>query len=248
MTPMQTVAPIGTLRSCFPDKFGVPRQPGLCPHARGQIVLAPPWNTPDAFRGLDGFSHIWITFLFDRVDPETGPRVLIRPPRLGGNRRVGVFASRSPFRPNRIGLSVVRQQGLIHASDSLSLAVSELDLVDGTPVLDIKPYLPWCDSPADATANWAGTAPTLLRVEYASQAVRQIHGFSRQRPDLEPLINEVLAQDPRPAYLVTQASDRRYSLGLYDLDVHWRVAENTCLVESVTPRELSNCLVGESPL
>lgn len=237
MTASLEITPIGTIRSCFPDKFGVPRQPGLCPNARGHIVLTTPWDDADCFRGLEAFSHIWLTFLFHEVPPEREARPLVRPPRLGGNTRVGVFASRSPFRPNRIGLSLVRQDGLFRHEGRLCLAISEIDLVDGTPVLDIKPYVPWCDNRTDATGAWADEPPgRLLTVTYSDAAQQQLATLTPDYPNLPALIEEVLGQDPRPAYHAGNNSERSYALSLFDLDIHWRVQGTVCEVHAITPR------------
>lgn len=234
MTPVP-LSPIGAVHSCFPDKFGVPRQPALCPHATGWIELHSPWNDPDAFRGIDAFSHLWITFLFHQVPPERQPSPLVRPPRLGGNERVGVFASRSPFRPGRLGLSLVRNQGLSQRGGGLCLEISELDLVNGTPVLDIKPYLPWCDAPAAASGAWADEAPApTLGVTFSSDAEKRLRQLEQgDYPELRPLIREVLAQDPRPAYHGDQPG-RTYALRLHHLDIHWRVEAGECVVDGLT--------------
>ena len=231
------LTPIGTVHSCFPDKFGVPRQPGLCPNARGHIALSAPWDDPDCFRGLEAFSHIWLTFLFHGVPASEEPRPLVRPPRLGGNTRVGVFASRSPFRPNRLGLSLVRQNGLFRHNGRLCLAISEIDLIDGTPVLDIKPHVPWCDERSDATGAWADAPPEQhLSVTYAESAERQLETLAPDYPDLTALIEQVLRQDPRPAYHAGASSERTYALSLFDLDIHWKVDGAVCEVHAITPR------------
>lgn len=237
MTSTHELTPIGTVHSCFPDKFGVPRQPGLCPSARGSIVLNAPWNDPDCFRGLETFSHIWVTFIFHEVPASREARPLVRPPRLGGNTRVGVFASRSPFRPNRLGLSLVRQDGLFRNEGNLCLGISEIDLVDGTPILDIKPYVPWCDSRADATGAWAGAPPEhRLTVICSESAQQHLESLAPAYPDLAALIEEVLGQDPRPAYHADNDDTRTYALSLFDLDIHWRVMGTVCEVCAITPR------------
>ncbi|MEQ6884369.1 tRNA (N6-threonylcarbamoyladenosine(37)-N6)-methyltransferase TrmO [Salicola sp. Rm-C-2C1-2] len=231
MSQPPTITPIGTVHSCFPDKFGVPRQPSLCPHARGDVVLHPPWNNEEAFRGLENFSHIWITFLFHQIPAAHRPSTLVRPPRLGGNTRVGVFASRSPFRPNRLGLSLVRNQGLIQHNEDLRLAISEIDLVNDTPVLDIKPFLPWCDAPQSATAAWASEPPRpALGVRFSCEAEQQLQQFQGEHPELRELIREVLSQDPRPAYHQDDPQ-HHYALRLHQLDIHWFVADGSCVVK-----------------
>ncbi|HSP44184.1 MAG TPA: tRNA (N6-threonylcarbamoyladenosine(37)-N6)-methyltransferase TrmO, partial [Luteolibacter sp.] len=150
-----TLDPIGIVRSCFGEKFAGPRQPGLCPSAWGELILHPPYRSHEAVRGLEGFSHIWLIFGFHETAAQ-GWSPTVRPPRLGGNQRVGVFASRSTFRPNGLGLSLVRLEGIDEDSpDAPVLKLGGLDLIDGTPVYDIKPYLPYAESVPDAHAGFA---------------------------------------------------------------------------------------------
>jgi len=219
------ISPIGVVRSCFPEKFGIPRQPGLTEMARGLVRMLPPWDREDAFRGIEHYSHLWLTFLFHQSPADTWSPT-IRPPRLGGNRKIGVFASRSPFRPNRLGLSVVRYQGLIRDSEGLALQVSGIDLVDGTPVLDIKPYLPYADALPEATTTLAQPPEPLLDVRFSSQASAQLTAFPTDAyGDLEQLIVEVLSQDPRPAYRRGSPDQRHYGIRLHDLDIRFQVVE-----------------------
>ena len=157
-TEALTLTPIAITRSCFQDKFGVPRQPGLTRHARAELIIQPPFDREDAFRGLETASHLWLTFQFHEA-VRADWRPVVRPPRLGGNRKMGVFASRSPFRPNSLGLSVVRNEGLVRKDGQLILRISDHDLIEGTPILDIKPYLPFADSVPEATLGWADSAP-----------------------------------------------------------------------------------------
>ncbi|OBX34266.1 putative tRNA (adenine(37)-N6)-methyltransferase [Halomonas elongata] len=158
-----TLTPIGHIESDYPDKFGVPRQPGLAEAARASLVLTPPFDDPLTVRGLEAFSHLWVTFLF-HLSPERWTP-LVRPPRLGGNTRIGVFASRSTHRPNRLGQSLVELEG-IDTDAGVRLRLRGVDLVDGTPVLDIKPYLPWVESRPEARAGFAPRP--LPRCRYAS--------------------------------------------------------------------------------
>lgn len=215
-----TFEPIGFIRSPFKEKFGIPRQPGLVPKARARLELVPPYNSPEAVAELDGYSHIWIQFVFHQVPPGNWqPRV--RPPRLGGNRRVGVFASRSPFRPNPIGLSVVALEQVVVEGDSVALELSGVDLLDGTPVLDIKPYVAYVDSIPDAASGFAAAAPeVLLRVEFSELAESQLAG-RQDGADLRSLIIALLELDPRPAYV--EQDDRVYGFRLYDFDLRWQV-------------------------
>jgi len=223
---------LGIVQSCFTDKFGVPRQPG-CPHARGKIVMQSPYDNEDAFRGLDAFSHLWLTFIFHQSPASDDFRPLIRPPRLGGNRKVGVFASRSPFRPNRLGLSVVQHHGLERNGRELALIISGLDLVEGTPIVDIKPFLPWSDTPDQARADWAMAAPEPVPVAFAPEARAQVNALEPQYPALADLIIEILSQDPRPAYKKAQTDTKIYTVRLYNIDVHWQVMDDQVMVRAL---------------
>src|SRR5690554_2834011 len=219
-----TLTPIARTRSCFRDKFGVPRQPGLTRHAWADLVICPPFNREDAFRGLESCSHLWLTFQFHEA-VRADWRPLIRPPRLGGNRKVGVFASRSPFRPNSLGLSVVRNKGLIRQDGELILRIRDHDLIDGTPILDIKPYLPFADAIPDARVGWAGeAAPHRLPVRFTEKAEAQLADLSAEHyPDLRELIEDVTCYDPRPSFRRgRQNEDRVYGVHLYDLNVRFR--------------------------
>ncbi|HET8802351.1 MAG TPA: tRNA (N6-threonylcarbamoyladenosine(37)-N6)-methyltransferase TrmO [Marinobacter sp.] len=218
-----TLAPVAITASCFRDKFGVPRQPGLTRHARAELVIQPPFDREDAFRGLETASHLWLTFQFhEAVRAEWRP--VVRPPRLGGNRKMGVFASRSPFRPNSLGLSVVRNEGLIRRGNQLVLKISDHDLIDGTPILDIKPYLPFADAVPGATLGWADAPPTeRWPVVFLADAEAQLAALPpEQYPDLRPLIEDVVAYDPRPSFRRGRDEARIYGAHLYDLNVRFR--------------------------
>lgn len=217
-------SPIGVVHSCFPDKFGVPRQPQLAPAATGSIELLPPYNREEAVRKLDGFSHIWVVFVFHAAKREKW-KPTVRPPRLGGNRRIGVFASRSPERPNPLGLSLLKLEGITTDAGGVILQVSNLDLIDGTPVLDIKPYLPYADAVAEARAGYAPAAPdTLLPVMFSDAAQQQLQKLGPEYPRLGALIEQVLQQDPRPAYQdKTADTGRVFGMRLYDLEIKWQL-------------------------
>ncbi len=228
MTPAQPDAdfpmqPIGHIASDFPDKFGIPRQPGLATAARARLLLSPPFDDPLAVRGLDAFSHLWLTFIF-HLSPDRRWVPLVRPPRLGGNARVGVFASRSTHRPNRLGLSLVELID-IDTRRGVALELRGCDLVSGTPVLDIKPYLPWAEARPEARAGFAPEAPPRLPVGFSANA----EAVLAERPDgdsLRELIVQVLAQDPRPAYhgaSRTEGQARVYGVRLRDVDVRFQV-------------------------
>lgn len=227
------IEPIGIIHSCFKEKFGIPRQPGLVDAAEARLQLLPPYNREEAVRGLEGFSHVWLIFGF-HATAEQGWRPTVRPPRLGGNARVGVFASRSTFRPNPLGLSVVRLAG-IDCSDGVSLTLAGVDLLDQTPIFDIKPYLPYADALPSAQGGFAPENPdTAVSVSFSPQAERQLSRLEAERPRLRQLVCELLAYDPRPAYRSDTDASRDYGVKLYDLDVRWRmlgdVAEVTALV------------------
>lgn len=220
--------PIGVIHSCFKQKFGIPRQPGLVTAAQASLELLPPYACAEAVAELEGFSHVWIVFVFHQaMRRDWSPSV--RPPRLGGNRRVGVFASRSPFRPNPIGLSAVRLEGIVEQDGKLLLQLSGVDLLDGTPVLDIKPYLPYGDAIVDARSGYAPGAPqAALKVSFSDEAVAQIQRAESQHPGLMGLIEQLLAADPRPAYQAGQsahkAAGRQFGMRLWDYDVQWVMA------------------------
>ncbi|MDQ7912715.1 tRNA (N6-threonylcarbamoyladenosine(37)-N6)-methyltransferase TrmO [Pseudomonas sp. 102515] len=211
-----SVTPIGHVRSCFKEKFAIPRQPALAPAARGVLELLPPFDRPEAVAGLEGVSHVWLLFLFHQA-LESQPRLRVRPPRLGGNSYLGVFATRATHRPNGIGQSVVRLDGF----EPGRLLLSGIDLLDGTPVLDIKPYVPYADSPPGVHNAIAEAPPPVLAVGWADAARVQAeaHGQRLGEP-LAELIEQCLAQDPRPAYQAP-APERRYGVRLWDVEVHW---------------------------
>lgn len=222
-----TFEPIGYIRSPFKQKFGIPRQSGLVPEIKATMELVSPYNNPDAVVELEGYSHIWLQFVFHQAMREQWqPRV--RPPRLGGNRSVGVFASRAPFRPNPIGLSVVKLESLIVEGDRVELELSGVDLVDGTPVLDIKPYIPYVESIPDAVAGFAPNPPqALLAVRFSEQAESQL-AEREGADDLRQLIIGVLELDPRPAY--AEEDGRVYGFKLYDFDLRWQMAGDEVVV------------------
>ncbi|MFK3773521.1 tRNA (N6-threonylcarbamoyladenosine(37)-N6)-methyltransferase TrmO [Pseudomonas sp. NPDC089406] len=212
-----SVSPVGIVRSCFKEKFAIPRQPQLAPAARGVLELLPPFDQGDAVAGLEQVSHVWLLFLFHQA-LEDKPRLKVRPPRLGGNKSMGVFATRATHRPNGIGQSVVRLEGV----EPGRLLLSGIDLLDGTPVLDIKPYVPYADSVADATNQMADGAPQPIAVHWSDSALPQAreHALRLGEPLVE-LIEQCLAQDPRPAYQVPPP-ERVYGVRFWDVQVRWQ--------------------------
>jgi tRNA-Thr(GGU) m(6)t(6)A37 methyltransferase TsaA len=224
------VEPIGFVRSCFKEKFAIPRQPHLAPAARGVLELVAPFNTGEAVQGLEQVSHVWLLFLFHQA-LEDKPRLKVRPPRLGGNQSVGVFSTRATHRPNGIGQSVVKLERL----SAERLWLSGIDLLDGTPVLDIKPYVPYADSISEAHNGIADSAPTLIDVSWNTHALDKAHGHAqRLQEPLVELIEQCLAQDPRPAYQ-QPTPERRYGARLWDVDVHWHYPQpgHICVLDVV---------------
>lgn len=214
------VSPVGILRSCFKEKFAIPRQPQLAPAARGVLELLPPFDGGEAVAGLEQVSHVWLLFLFHQALEDT-PRLKVRPPRLGGNQTLGVFASRATHRPNGIGQSVVK----LDKVEAGRLWLSGIDLLDGTPVLDIKPYVPYADCQLDARNGIAAAPPELIPVEWTPEALAQarLEGERLGEP-LVALVAQCLSQDPRPAYQKPQP-ERRYGARLWDVDVRWHYPE-----------------------
>lgn len=221
-----TLDPIGIVHSCFGGKFGVPRQPGLCPSAWGRLVFHDAYRSPEAIRGIDGFSHLWLIFGFHET-VEQGWKPTVRPPRLGGNRRVGVFASRSTFRPNGLGLSLVRLEGIdTSTADGPVLLLGGVDLLDGTPVYDLKPYLPYAESIPEAAAGFAADEIPRLKVELADEAVEM---FGKLPPRAQSVIRETLALDPRPA-VQAEDPDRVFGALLCGHDVRFIISGDVCRI------------------
>lgn len=212
---MKIIAHVGT---CYGEKFGVPRQAGLVAKAWGELVFEPDFRNTDALRGLDGFSHVWLVFVFHQAIRDAW-KPTVRPPRLGGNDKVGVFASRSPFRPNPIGLSCVKLEQIDYScEENPTLKLSGVDLVDDTPVLDIKPYIPYADCLSDAKHGFAQGAPRLSKITWADDASAELTESTRQ------LITETLACDPRPAYQQDDP-EREYGCLIDGYNVRWLANE-----------------------
>lgn len=207
---------IARIYTDFPDKFGVPRQSGLVPGLTGRIVFEPEYRDASALRGLDGFSHIWLIWKFSgSVMEKWSPTV--RPPRLGGDTRMGVFATRSPFRPNPIGLSCVKLERIEYGSEGPVICVSGIDMIDNTPIFDIKPYLPDADCKPDALSGFAGKyADYRLKVEFSEGLGDDV------APEKLSQLEKVLACDPRPAY--QNDPERIYGMSFAGLNVKFKVS------------------------
>lgn len=226
--------PIGIIHSCFTGKFGVPRQPRLVMAAQSRLELFQEFARDEAFTQLEGFSHLWLIFLFHDC-LRAGWKPTVRPPRLGGQSKVGVFASRAPYRPNPIGISAVEHLGVEREDKRLYLKLGGVDLLDGTPVLDVKPYLPYADSIPDARAGFATEMPgTDWSVRFSDAALEQIAAVD---PDgtrqLTLLIVQILQQDPRPGYMDRYPSRAEFAMRLYDLNVCWIIDRSGVSVVSV---------------
>lgn len=217
---------IARMKSDFPTKFGIPRQSGLVGSLRSTILFEPKYRNADALRGIEGFSHLWIIWQFsESVQKEWSPTV--RPPRLGGNTRLGVFATRSPFRPNPLGLSSVRLLGMEETKKwGTVLHVAGADLMDGTPIYDIKPYIPYCDCHSDATGGFTDTAGDyLLQVDFPPELLNALPAEKRAAA------LEVLSHDPRPSYQCRP--DRVYGLRFAGFDIRFRVEDDRLTVVEV---------------
>lgn len=219
---------IAHIRSDFPEKFGIPRQSGLVSSLKARIVFCPEYRNPEALRGLEQYTHLWLIWQFsEAVREEWSPTV--RPPRLGGNKRMGVFATRSPFRPNPIGLSCVKLEEITHDSkDGDVLIVSGADLMDNTPIYDIKPYLPYVDCQPEASNGFAlSSKEGVLEVQMPDELLRKIPSEKQQA------LLDTLSQDPRPQY--QNEPDRVYTMSFAGFDVGFTVREKTLVVKDIVP-------------
>jgi tRNA-Thr(GGU) m(6)t(6)A37 methyltransferase TsaA len=229
--------PIGIVHSCFKERFGIPRQAGLVPDAHGTLELFAPFNRREYVEGLEGFSHIWLQYVLHAA-AMSPLKSKVRPPRQGGNQRMGVFSTRSNFRPNPLGLSAVALEGIVHDDRGLRLQLRGIDILDRTPVLDIKPYLPYADCHPQAVGGFAHRRPeAVLRVRFDTQvrsALRILTDSGRRQ--LVRLLVQVLCLDPRPAYTAGSNCKRGYGMHLLDWNVRWRVEDATAVVTALEPR------------
>lgn len=222
------IHPIAHIHTDFPEKFGIPRQSGIVEELQATVIFEPEYRTADAVRGLEQYSHIWLLWRFSEcADKPFSPTV--RPPRLGGNTRMGVFATRSPFRPNSIGLSCVRLEKIdFETSDTPILHIAGADLMDGTPILDVKPYLPYADSFPNASGGFAlQSKADILKVEFPHELLKKIPEEKQQA------LLRVLAQDPRPAYQTD--AERVYGFSFAEYTIKFTVHKETVTVTDVHP-------------
>ncbi|GAC18406.1 tRNA (N6-threonylcarbamoyladenosine(37)-N6)-methyltransferase TrmO [Paraglaciecola arctica] len=226
------IQPIGKISTPYKEKFAIPRQPGLAKSAQGKITFLAEFNDPNYLRGIEQFSHLWLLFHFHQT-ADKGHSPLVRPPRLGGNQKLGVFATRSTFRPNSIGMSVVEFAAVTFKNKQLTLTVKGIDLLDGTPILDIKPYVPYADNIMNASGGMAQHSPELMAVTFTEQASEQMQKLQQSYPEISNLIEEVLSQDPRPAYHQNSHSDKTYGMTLYDLNIQWQVIKQQNVVLAI---------------
>ncbi len=228
---MYSIEPIGFIESPYKEKFAVPRQPGLVSAATSRVRLSGEANCPESLRGIEQFSHVWLLFLFDQ-NLEQGWKPTVRPPRLGGNERIGVFASRATFRPNGIGMSAVEVRGITQQGDQMYLELGNVDLVDGTPIVDIKPYIPYSDAVDDAKGGYAEEPPSTSDVVFSNQSASLL--LSRANGEMEKqVIEQVLAQDPRPAYKNNKPDSKEYAVNLFDMNVKFTVTDNLVTVTAI---------------
>ena len=228
------IHPIAHIESDFPQKFGIPRQSGIVANLEARIVFEDDYASPDAVRGLEGFSNIWLIWEFSEAEREDGAWTpTVRPPQLGGRKRMGVFATRSPFRPNPLGLSCVELDRVeITEEGKPILHIRGADLLDNTPIFDIKPYLPYADSRPEATSGWSGEAPRRhIEVDFPKEMLECLAESKRTAAI------ELLAQDPRPP--LHDDADKHYTLAFAGFDIVFTVSDGRAHVESVAPSTLA---------
>lgn len=230
---MHTIDPIGIIESPYKEKFAVPRQPRLVPTATARVRLVGEVNCAEAIRGIEQFSHLWLLFLFDK-NLAAGWKPTVRPPRLGGNERMGVLATRSTFRPNGIGMSAVELKGIHQKGDQFYLELGSVDLVDGTPIVDIKPYIPYSDVIIDAKGGYANQEPEKALVCFLPSAVDSLELLENAH-HIRQVIEQVLAQDPRPAYKKNKPDNKEYAVNLFNLNVKFTVNDNLVSVTVIDP-------------
>ena len=235
---------IGIFESCFKELFGIPRQSSLAPSVQGKITLTPPFDRLEMISDLDKFSHLWVIFGFHALK-NSHFRTTVRPPRLGGNKKVGVFATRSPYRPNPIGISLLKITKIIKEEKKVSILVSGQDILDQTPVYDIKPYLSSVDCEPKANGGWTDEIPAnkLSSIEFSKESLENIHELFQEKEkclSFQKIIKETLILDPRPGHQRGKKELKTYGFRLLDFDILWSTKNNNFFVEKVIKVEGSN--------
>lgn len=224
---------IGIIRSCYKEKFGIPRQPGLVA-SPATIEVDAAYSQDEAFRELETFSHIWVIFVFHGIRNKKW-KPTVRPPRLGGNQRIGVFASRSMFRPNPVGLSVVELKGIERKEDKIILHIVGGDFLDATPVIDIKPYIPYADSINTLKAGYATEKPEIkFEVVFSEQVKKELKRVEIKYPQFDVIITQILQLDPRPAYQDKKQIKNEFAMKLYNYDLKWHVDNKQVVVTELS--------------
>ena len=222
----KTIEPIGFIKTPFKQKFGIPRQAHLAKSVKATIELVAPFNHPDCLKGVETFSHLWLTFAFHKNE---GWSQLVRPPRLGGNLKMGVFATRSPFRPNGLGQSVVKLEKI----EKGKLIVSGVDLLDETPIYDIKPYIHFTDSFPESDLGWINETEDIPNVEVKFDS--KLDSFLEKHEELRNILEEILAQDPRPAYK-PQDDTKSYNHEISGFEITWEFRKNHIYVTEIVSK------------
>lgn len=231
MPESHMISPIAKIFTPFNQKFGIPRQSNLS-IATGRIEFEDGFDAWAAIKGIEQHSHLWLIFQFDQ-NLEQGWKPSVRPPRLGGNEKAGVFATRSSFRPNGLGLSVVKLDEVVEQDGQPILNVSQVDMLNQTPIIDIKPYIPYADAIENATSSFAPEAPkSALTVKFSELAKTQFCELDVLSHE-QALIEQVLSQDPRPAYKNKSDDNKSYYLALFTYDIEWQVKDNVCWVNNI---------------
>ncbi len=226
---------LGFVKSPFKQKFGIPRQPRLVKDIVSTIVMEPEFSLLEAFKGIETFSHLWILFLFHE-NLASGWRPTIRPPRLGGKTKMGVFATRCTFRPNGIGQSAVKFRRIYQQSGRVYIEIEGADIMDGTPVIDIKPYITYSDSIPDATCGFAQEKPpAILPVNFSDNVLSTLKEIGKAYPSIKSLITQVLCTDPRPAYRQKEFDPNSYGIQLYEYNIKWKVEKGKVNVIEIQP-------------
>ena len=235
------INPIGQVRSCFEEKFCIPRQPGLLKHAKGWIELSDEFARPEMWRGLEDFSHIWLHFIFHAEGHEKW-NPMVRPPKLGGKTKKGVFATRSPHRPNQLGLSVVKLEKIIW-EPRVKLLISAVDILDKTPLIDVKPYVPFSDALPNSVGGFTENQTlTKVQVQWSEKAQAQREYFLPTCSYLFDFVEDIVSQDPRPAYMARQENhEKNYGVRVYGLEVKWHMKGHTATIleiENLSPESV----------